>query len=88
MKEDDRRDRHLAKKGSMCGWEDEDYETANKSLFKKAGIAQINADDPQKKETSNPIPMHRRAERVPSQEREQRWTRDKFESKGPEKEAA
>ena len=32
--------------------------------------------------------MHQRAERVPSQEREQRWKSDKFESKGQEKESA
>ena len=39
LKEVDNRERNLGKKGSMCGWEEEDYETANKQLFKKAGIA-------------------------------------------------
>ena len=30
MKDDYHRDRNFAKKGSMCGWEEEDYDAVNK----------------------------------------------------------
>lgn len=56
----------------MCGWEDDDYEVANKSLFKRAGIDQIEVDKNTAWKDENPIPIKKRAERVPSEEREKK----------------
>ena len=54
-------------------------------MFKSAGINQINIDNEAKKNKNQPV--HTRAERVTSQERDQRWAHDKIESKIHEKES-
>ena len=76
----------MMNQGAMCGWEEDDYETANKQMFRKAGISQIKTeDDPQKKVVQ--APMVKRAERVPSQERVNRWRHDKAENEALDKES-
>ena len=35
----------MMNQGAMCGWEEDDYETANKQMFRKAGISQIKTED-------------------------------------------
>ena len=74
-------------RSTMCGWEDDDYETANKSMFKRAGIDQIEVDKKAAWKDDNPIPMKKRAERVTSQEREKRPKVDRGEDFDISKEA-